>query len=35
VLLHGGFDSFIEEFYAMMRYFSDDGYDVIGFDGPG
>ena len=35
VLLHGGFDSFIEEFYSMMRYFSDVGYDVIGFDGPG
>ena len=35
VVLHGGFDSFIEEFYSMMRHFSDDGYDVIGFDGPG
>ena len=35
VLLHGGFDSFIEEFYSMMCCFSDDGYDVIGFDGPG
>ena len=35
VLLHGGFDSFIEEFYSMMSYLSDAGYDVIGFDGPG
>ncbi len=35
ILLHGGFDSFIEEFYSMMCRFSDDGYDVIGFDGPG
>ena len=35
VLLHGGFDSFIEEFYSMMCRFSDNGYDVIGFDGPG
>ncbi len=35
VVLHGGFDSFIEEFYSMMRYFAGNGYDVIGFDGPG
>ena len=35
ILVHGGFDSFIEEFYSMMCRFSDDGYDVIGFDGPG
>lgn len=35
IVLHGGFDSFIEEFYSMMRYFSDHGYDVIGFEGPG
>jgi hypothetical protein len=35
VLLIGGFDSFIEEFYSMMSRLSDGGYDVIGFDGPG
>lgn len=35
ILLHGGFDSFIEEFYSMMKYFSENGYEVIGFDGPG
>jgi pimeloyl-ACP methyl ester carboxylesterase len=35
ILLHGGFDSFIEEFYSMMCHFSDEGFDVIGFDGPG
>ncbi|MFH0990929.1 MAG: alpha/beta fold hydrolase [bacterium] len=35
VLLHGGFDSFIEEFYSMMKYFSKRGYEVIAFDGPG
>lgn len=35
ILIHGGFDSFIEEFYSMMKYFSIRGYDVIGFDGPG
>ncbi len=35
ILIHGGFDSFIEEFYSMMKYFSDHGYEVIGFEGPG
>lgn len=35
VLLHGGFDSYIEEFYFMMKYLSERGYEVIGFDGPG
>jgi len=35
LVMHGGFDSFIEEFYSMMRYFSERGYEVIAFDGPG
>lgn len=35
IVLHGGFDSFIEEFYSMMVIFSEHGYDVIGFEGPG
>jgi len=35
IVMHGGFDSFIEEFYSWMRYFSDHGYDVISFEGPG
>ena len=35
VVLHGGFDSFIEELYSIIRYFSDHGYQVIAFDGPG
>lgn len=35
IVLHGGFDSFIEEFYSMMVVFSEYGYDVIGFEGPG
>ena len=35
ILVHGGFDSFIEEWYSMMRHFADQGYDVIGFEGPG
>jgi pimeloyl-ACP methyl ester carboxylesterase len=35
ILLHGGFDSLIEEWYSMVRHFADHGYDVIGFEGPG
>lgn len=35
ILLHGGFDSFIEEFYSLMRSFADHGFRVVGFDGPG
>jgi len=35
ILLHGGFDSFIEEIYPMIRYFADYGYKVVAFEGPG
>lgn len=35
IVMHGGFDSFIEEFYSWMRYFSDHSYEVIAFEGPG
>ncbi len=35
ILLHGGFDSFLEEWYLMMKYLANDGYEVIGFEGPG
>ncbi len=35
IVMHGGFDSYIEEFYSWMRYLSDHGYDVIAFEGPG
>lgn len=35
IVLHGGYDSFAEEFYSMMRFFADAGFRVIGFDGPG
>jgi pimeloyl-ACP methyl ester carboxylesterase len=35
IILHGGFDSFAEEFYSLMVYFAAGGYEVIGFDGPG
>jgi len=35
ILIHIGFDSFIEEFYSVAWYFTIKGYDVIAFDGPG
>jgi len=35
ILLHGGFDSFLEEWYLMMKYLAEHGYEVIGFEGPG
>jgi len=35
IVMHGGFDSFIEEWYFMMKYLSNHGYEVIAFEGPG
>jgi pimeloyl-ACP methyl ester carboxylesterase len=35
ILIHGGFDSLIEEFYGIWRLCSEGGYDVIAFEGPG
>ncbi|SET43349.1 Pimeloyl-ACP methyl ester carboxylesterase [Natronincola peptidivorans] len=35
ILIHIGFDSFIEEFYSLAWYFAIHGYEVIAFDGPG
>ncbi len=35
IVIHGGYDSFIEEFYSLMRFFATSGFRVIGFDGPG
>jgi hypothetical protein len=35
IILHGGFDSFIEEFYSVMTCLSDHGYEVVAFEGPG
>lgn len=35
IIIHGGFDSFMEEFYSWIEYFSDHGYEVIAFEGPG
>ena len=35
IVIHGGFDSFIEEFYSLAVFFSNRGYEVILFEGPG
>lgn len=35
VLLHGGFDSLIEEFYAIWERIAESGFDVIAYEGPG
>jgi len=35
VVVFGGFDSYIEEWFPMQRYLAHAGYDVVGFDGPG
>jgi pimeloyl-ACP methyl ester carboxylesterase len=35
VLLHGGFDSLIEEFVVIWQRLAAAGFDVVAFDGPG
>lgn len=35
ILMFGGFDSVIEEFYVMWMHFASAGYRVIAFEGPG
>ena len=35
IVLHGGFDSYIEEFFPIILYLRDAGYNVICFEGPG
>jgi len=35
IVMHGGFDSFIEEFYSLASYFAERGYTIILFEGPG
>jgi pimeloyl-ACP methyl ester carboxylesterase len=35
ILLHGGFDSYIEEFYPVIRYLVQNGYAAYLFEGPG
>ena len=33
VVMHGGFDSLVEEFWSFMSHLADRGYDAIAFDG--
>lgn len=35
IIMHGGFDSLIEEFYSWATVFARAGYDVVLFEGPG
>jgi pimeloyl-ACP methyl ester carboxylesterase len=35
VVIHGGYDSLIEEFYMFWSYIRDAGYEVVAFEGPG
>lgn len=35
VVIHGGFDSFIEEWYSCATFFAANGFDVVMFEGPG
>jgi pimeloyl-ACP methyl ester carboxylesterase len=35
LVMFGGYDSYIEEYFATMSFFHDAGYDVISFEGPG
>lgn len=35
VLVHGGFDSLIEEFFGIWQRIAVAGFDVIAFEGPG
>ncbi len=35
VLIHGGYDSFIEEFYIVSEWLAKSGYNVILFEGEG
>ncbi len=35
IVIHGGFDSYIEEFIPVILHLRDAGYNVICFEGPG
>jgi pimeloyl-ACP methyl ester carboxylesterase len=35
IVFHGGYDSFVEEFYPFLEPFTDYGFTVLAFDGPG
>jgi len=35
IVIHGGFDSYIEEFFPIIFYLRDAGFNLICFEGPG
>ena len=35
IVVFGGFDSYIEEWFPALLFLRDVGYDVVAFDGPG
>ncbi len=35
IVFHGGYDSFVEEFYPFLEPLTNYGWTVLGFDGPG
>jgi pimeloyl-ACP methyl ester carboxylesterase len=35
IVIHAGFDAYVEEFYALAQAITLCGYDVVMFDGPG
>ncbi len=35
IVIHGGHDSYIEEFFPVILFIRDSGYNVICFEGPG
>ena len=35
VVVHGGYDSYAEELYPLLRRVAAEGYDVVFFEGPG
>ena len=35
IVLHGGYDSLIQEFLSILPYFAENGYETYFFEGPG
>lgn len=35
IVIHGGFDSYIEEFFPLFQFIHSAGYNLVCFDGPG
>lgn len=35
IVVHGGFDSFMEELFSVVQYLANAGFEVIIFEGPG